>query len=184
MLVGIDPVTFQQLTAHGMHSEFPFPRRYDAEVIDHLRRAGAKVIAMDMEFTHQTDTSDDNALIEAVGRASGKIVLGTTEVGAGGSNGILGGGSLLHELGARPAELRFPEDSDGVIRRFAHSYNDLSSLAVVAAEIATGHRVAASLFKGGTLPIDFAGPPGTVNELSYWSVLTTTSRRALCAERL
>ncbi|HEV7936689.1 MAG TPA: adenylate/guanylate cyclase domain-containing protein [Solirubrobacteraceae bacterium] len=171
LLVGIDPDTFQELTNHGMKSEFPFPRRYDAEVIDHLRLAGAKVIAMDMEFTHQTDPNDDNALIEAIGRAHGKTVLATTEIGKDGSNGILGGGNLLDELGARPAEVILPEDSDGTTRRFAFSYSGLRSFAVVAAEASTGHPVSASLFKGGTLPIDYVGPPGTVKEIPYWSVL-------------
>jgi adenylate cyclase len=171
VLVGIDPITFQELTNHGMKSEFPFPRRYDAEVIDHLRLAGAKVIAMDMEFTHQTDPNDDNALIEAIGRAHGKTVLATTEVGKDGSNGILGGGDLLDELGARPAEVILPEDSDGTIRRFAYSYSGLHSFAVVAAEAGSDHHVHASLFSGGTLPIDYAGPPGTVKEISYWTAL-------------
>src|SRR6202046_2973990 len=171
VLVGIDPVTFQELTNHGMKSEFPFPRRYDAEVIDHLRLAGAKVIAMDIEFTHQTDPSDDNALIEAIGRAHGKTVLATTEVGKDGSNGILGGGDLLDELGARPAEVILPEDSDGTIRRFAYSYSGLHSFAVVAAETGSAHHVLASLFNGGPLPIDYAGPPGTVKEISYWTAL-------------
>src|SRR6202034_4773257 len=170
-MVGIDPITFQELTNHRMHSEFPFPRHYDAEVIDHLRVAGAKTIAMDMEFTHPTDESDDDALFEAIGQAHGKVVLGTTEVGEGGSTLILGGNEHLHEVDAQPAEVRLPEDSDGVIRRFAYSYEGLGSFAVVTVETTTGHRVPASLFKGGTMPIDFAGPPGTVNEISYWSVL-------------
>jgi adenylate cyclase len=177
VLVGIDPSTFQELTNHHMHSEFPFPRHYDAEVIDHLRVAGAKVIAMDMEFTHPTDEEDDDALFEAVGRAHGKVVLGTTEVGKAGSTLILGGNEHLHEVGARPAEVRLHEDSDGTIRRFEYSYEDLGSFAVVTAETATGHHVRRSLFKGGTLPIDFAGPPGTVNEISYWSVLRNNFSR-------
>ena len=45
--------------------------------IDRLRRAGAKAIAMDMEFTHETDPAEDNELIEAIARAHGKAVLGT-----------------------------------------------------------------------------------------------------------
>lgn len=172
VLVGIDPITFQELTNRHRPSEFPFPRRYDAEVIDHLRQAGAKVIAMDMEFTHPTDERDDNALFEAIGRANGKVVLGATEVGRGGSTLILGGNEHVHEAGARPAEVRLSEDSDGVIRHFAYAYNGLGSFAVVTAEVATGHPVPAATFKGSTLPIDFAGPPSTVHELPYWKVLT------------
>src|ERR1700722_6504387 len=174
VIVGIDPSTFQELTNRHMRSEFPFPRHYDAEVINHLRLAGAKVIAMDMEFTHPTDESDDDALFEAIGQAHGRGVLATTEVGKDGTTLILGGNEHLREVGARPAEVRLSEDSDGTIRRFAYSYEGLGSFALVTAETATEHRVSASLFKGSTQPIDFVGPPGTVDQLSYWNVLRNT----------
>ena len=80
VLVQIDNATLQQLRSAGLHSEFPFPRRYDATVIDRLRKAGARAIALDLEFTHETDVRDDNALIEAIGRAHGKTVLAAAEV--------------------------------------------------------------------------------------------------------
>ena len=52
----IDNATLQQLARmRSLHSEFPFPRRYDATVIDRLRSAGARTIALDLEFTHETD---------------------------------------------------------------------------------------------------------------------------------
>ena len=71
-LVEIDNATLQELARRGLHSEFPFPRAYDARVIDRLREAGAKVIAIDLQFTQPTDEADDNALIESIGRAHGK----------------------------------------------------------------------------------------------------------------
>jgi len=171
VLVAIDPATFQQLTSAKLHSEFPFPRRYDAQVIDHLRLAGAKAIVMDLEFTHETDVRDDNALIEAIGRAHGKTALAALEVDSHGATDVLGGGNLLRELGARAADARLSEDSDGVVRRFAYAYNTLPSLAVVAAETAIGRPIAAARFGGGTLPIDFAGPPETVKSIPYSQVL-------------
>jgi len=171
VLVAIDPATFQELTSRGLHSEFPFPRRYDAAVIDHLRRAGAKVIAVDIEFTHETDAPDDNALIEAVGRARGKVVLAALEVASDGATDVLGGGNLLRELGARAADARLTLDSDGVVRRFAYSYNDLHSFAVATAEAASGRPIPASRFEDGTLPIDFAGGPETVRSIPYSRVL-------------
>ena len=76
VLVGIDDVTFNEL---GLR--WPFPRRLHAQVIDRLRKAGAKVIAYDIQFTEQTDAADDNALVTAVGRA-GNVVLSTTAVDA------------------------------------------------------------------------------------------------------
>jgi adenylate cyclase len=171
VLVQIDNATFQQLTNAGKQSEWPFPRRYDAAVIDRLRRAGAKTIAIDIEFSHPTDEADDNDLIEAIGRAHGKIVLAATEVGANGSNGLLGGGGLVKELGARAAAAILTTDSDGSVRRFAYSVHGLRTFGVVTAEVARKRAIPASLFSNGTLPIDFVGPPETVASISYSKVL-------------
>jgi adenylate cyclase len=172
VLVAIDPATFQELTNRNMSSEFPFPRRYDAEVIEHLREDGAKVIAMDIEFTHRTDPRDDDALAEAITLAHGKTVLGTTEVAKGGITGIFGGEpELLRELGTRPAEVRFQPDIDGSIRDFEYSYNDLHSFAVVTAELATGRPIPASRFENGSLPIDYVGPAETIRSIPYSNVL-------------
>jgi adenylate cyclase len=171
VVVEIDNATLQELARHHLHSEFPFPRAYTARVIDRLRQDGAKVIAVDMQFTQETDPRDDNALIEAVGRAHGKIVLATTEVGAHGSTDVLGGNQLLAQIGARPASARLTLDTDGVIRRFSHADRGLGSFAVVGAETATHRSVPASRFAGGTLPIDFPGPPRTIKSVSYSKVL-------------
>jgi adenylate cyclase len=171
VLVLIDNATFQEMTRLRLHSEFPFPRRYDAELIDRLRRAGAKTIALDLEFSRETDPRDDNALIEAIGRARKRVVLAAAEVGAGGQTRVLGGGDLPAKLGARVAEVLLTVDSDGAVRRFAHSYNGLPSFAVAVAETASGRHVSASSFEDGTLPIDYAGPPGTIRAISFSRVL-------------
>jgi adenylate cyclase len=171
VLVGIDNASLEEMRNRGLAAEFPFPRRYDAQVINHLRLAGAKVIAIDIEFAQETDVADDNALIEAVASAHGKMVLASSVVGKGGSTPTLGGNEHIRELGGRAGEVILPEDSDGVVRRFAYSYSGLRSFPVVAVELATGHSIPASRFGGGTLPIDFAGPPGTVNEIPYSKVL-------------
>jgi adenylate cyclase len=171
VLVEIDNATLQEFVRRHMHSEFPFPRRYDAQVIDRLRRAGARTIALDLEFTHETDPRNDNALIEAIGRAHGKTVLAASEVEPGGRTDVLGGPGLLRELGARAAEVRLTVDSDGVTRRFAYAYNGLHSFPVVTAETASGRAIRASRFERGSLPIDFVGPPETVRSISYSRVL-------------
>jgi adenylate cyclase len=171
VLLEIDNATLQEFTRLHKRSNFPFPRRYDAVVIDRLRLAGARTIAIDLEFSHETDERDDNALIEAIGRARGKTVLAATEVEARGRTDVLGGGNLVHELGARTAEARLTVDSDGSTRRFGYSYNSLHSFPVVTAEIATGRPIPGARFEGGTLPIDFAGPTETISSVSFWRVL-------------
>ena len=152
VLVPIDNATVQDFR-QANRGQFPFRRRYDAEVIDRLRRAGAKTIAVDLEFTQQTDVADDNALIEAIGRAHGKVVLAASEVEPGGRTDVLGGPSLLRELGARAADVRLRKgkevDTDGVVRRLGYSYNGLRSFPVATAEVFTGRRIAPSLFEAG-----------------------------------
>ena len=172
VVVGIDLATLHEAPRFGQRQAFPLPRRDDARVIDALRRAGARAIALDLEFSTPTDTADDNALIESLARAHGKAVLATTNVEPGGRTQLLGGEGLLREIGARPAEVRVVQDPDGVVRRFAYSYRGLHSLAVAAVEAARARAVTRSRFSGdGTAPIDFDGPPETVKFVSFMDVL-------------
>jgi adenylate cyclase len=166
VFVAIDPATSQEL-----RTNFPFPRRYDAKVIDNLRRAGARTIAVDIDFSHETDPRDDLALYEAVKRAYGKTVLAATEVGAHGYTEVLGGPQNLKEAGARAGEDHFTTDPDGVVRRFAGSYNDLGSFPVVAWEVFTHNRISRSRFAAGPLPIDYVGPEESFQVISYAKVM-------------
>jgi adenylate cyclase len=171
VLVGIDINTQQELRDHQMASEFPLPRRYDTRVIDNLRRAGAKVIAVDIEFSHPFGSEQEtDELFEAIARTDGKAVLSTVEVEAGGRTEIFGG--HLPETGSRAADARLVPDSDGSIRRFEYAYHDLHSFAVAAAELQTGHPIPVSRFETGSLPIDYVGPSKTVRAISFYSVLS------------
>ncbi len=166
VFVKIDSPTFQAL-----HHNFPFPRSWDARVIDNLRRAGARTIAFDVEFAHPTDESQDIALYEAISRAHGKTVLAATEVGLRGENEILGGFNNQAAVGTRVAEDHLLSDSDGGVRRMAVSASGLRSFGVVAAEVFSGRPVPASWFSGGSLPIDYAGPSGTFRSISFSRVM-------------
>jgi CHASE2 domain-containing sensor protein len=173
VLVKIDESTFNYLRDHHLHARWPFPRRYDARVIDRLDRAGAKVIAVDVQFTEPSNRADDNALIRAVDRAGG-VVLSTSEVGPHGTTAVLGGESALHRLGARAANTSAIPDSDGVLRNTRYSIAGLTSFAVAVAEAETGRPLHPSLFGGPRhpVPIDYAGPPGTFTAISYSRVLS------------
>jgi adenylate cyclase len=172
VLVQIDPATLQKLREHHTYSEFPFPRAYEARVIDHLRESGAKVIAMDMQFTQPTDPTDDQDLAEAIERAHGKVILAASEVAGDGETKVIGEDHGRNELGARAASDVEIVDTDGEIRRLGYATNGLRSFPVATTEVATGRRIASSLFSSGSLPIDFAGPPGTLNHESFYNVLT------------
>ena len=138
VLVGIDGHVLQELRNRQLPSQFPFPRRYDAEAIDHLRRAGAKVIVLDIEFTHPTRqrTRRRRAVRSDRTERTGKPCLGRSKSHTSGRTEVLGGPEHLREAGARAADVGCPEDSDGSIRRFDYAYNGLHSFAVVASELA------------------------------------------------
>ena len=163
--VRIDEATFDQLGV-----QWPFPRRMHAVVIDRLRRAGATVIAYDVQFTERTGKRQDAALMAAVYRARGRIVLATAEVNQYGESGIFGGEEILRQLGARSGNALLPLDVDGVNRRVPSAVDGLPSLAVAVAEKRLGHRVPTGDFDDGPAWIDFRGPPGTVPGLSFADV--------------
>ncbi len=165
VVVGIDAKTF------GEVQRFPFSRTLHARVIDRIRRAGAKVIVYDVQFTEPSgDDAADNALVEAADRAS-RIVFSTTEIGERGSSNVFGGDDVLREIGARAGSGNLPNDPGGVIRRFAYDDLGLRAFAVVAAELASGERVARGEFAGdGTAWIDYPGPPRTITTVSFGDV--------------
>jgi adenylate cyclase len=166
VIVDIDAATFQALD-----EPWPIPRSLHARVIDRVRRAGASVIAYDVQFTERTDVSEDNALIAAVGRARDRIVLGTTEVTEAGETAVLGGEPTLRKLGAVAGSMLFPVDADGANRRLVYEVERLKTMAVASAELPTGEPVSRDRLDGDGEWIDFRGPPGTVPTVSFSDVL-------------
>ena len=162
VVVAIDDVTFNELGV-----QWPFPRSLHAKVIDAVVADGAEAVAYDVQFTEETSPREDTALIEAVERARGKVVLAATEVDEQGRTAVFGGDDVLRAIGARPGNALLPSDSGGVIRRIPHTIENLETLAVAATEVATGRPVDRAEFPAGGAWIDFAGPPGTLATVSF-----------------
>ena len=166
-VVAIDDRTFNELGV-----QWPFPRGLHGEVIDRLRQAGARVIAYDVQFTEPTTIKEDDALIGAIARARGKVVLATTEVGAGGTTRVLGGDSVLRQVGARPGYTELGPNLGDVVRQFRVLTRGLRNFAVVSVEAATGEAVELSTLGGDRTPwIDYRGPPETIPTYSFSQVL-------------
>lgn len=98
VLVNVDDVTFGELRLR-----WPFPRSVHAQLVDRLRRAGARAIVYDVQFTEPTTPREDDVLIAAVARAH-NVVLSTTEVDPAGRSNVLGGEPVLRRIGARAAQ--------------------------------------------------------------------------------
>lgn len=164
-VVAVDSKSFQEI-----NQTWPFPRRYEARVIDRLHRAGARVIAVDIQFTEPTDNADDQALANSIYNA-GNVVLTTDSVNAKGQSNILGGDSVLRQLHAGWGISSVRPDGDGVYRRVYYWLSGARTFAVAAASRALGRPVGRASFpRGASAPIDFAGPPGRVNTYSFSDV--------------
>jgi len=178
VIVGVDSQTLAEFQAEShktngrFKSEWPFPRRYHAQVIYNLLKAGAKHIAIDIQFTQQTDPTDDDDLAYAIKKA-GHVVLATTSVGPHGTTDVFGGAAVLETLGhAVAADAENIIDTDGIFRRMQYSYQGLETFGTAIAAETMGKPVSPKLFGGATtpVPIDYAGPPGTVPSISYYKV--------------
>jgi CHASE2 domain-containing sensor protein len=166
---GIVILAFDDRSFSVLRHQWPFPRRWDARVIDTLDADGARAIAVDVQFTEPSDPADDNALFASVARA-GHVVLATTEVARAGQTDVLGGSANLRAADATAAAANMPASGDGVIRRYPLQLLGLPSFAAATAR-AAGHPVAASSFDHDTALIDFRGPPGTVRTVSFADVM-------------
>lgn len=168
VVVAIDDQTFGDL---GNGVQWPFPRSFHGRLIDQILRQQPRTIVYDIQFTEPTLPAEDNALIDAVVRAKGRVVLATTEVDEKGNSNVFGGEDVLREIGARSGNAVFQSDPSGVIRRVPYASDGLKSLSVVAAELAGGRPVPASALGGKRAWIDYAGRPGTLRTVSFSQVL-------------
>lgn len=165
VVVKVDDVTFAELRLR-----WPFPRSVHAQLVDRLRRAGARAIVYDVQFTEPTTPREDNALIGAVARAH-NVVLSTTEVDQHGRSNVLGGDAILRRIGAHAAQANLSPDPDGVIRHVPYGLGGLDSIAVATSAMVTGRAVNRASFPKNSAWIDYAGPPGTIPSFSFSRVL-------------
>ncbi|MBI5107050.1 MAG: adenylate/guanylate cyclase domain-containing protein [Solirubrobacterales bacterium] len=164
-------VAIDEDSLRRLHQRWPLPRGRHADAIDALRRAGAQAIVYDVQFTEPSDDpAQDDRLVAAVDRAD-RVVLATTEVTTGGGTLVLGGDDVVREVGARTGHGYVRDDPDGTLRRMSYSFDGLPTLAVAAAEAATGRRVDPARFDGTDALIDYAGPPGTVPTYAFADLL-------------
>ena len=188
VIVAIDAQTFQALG-----ERWPFTHDIHAAVIDRLRRDGAKVIAMDIQFSEPSNTDDESfKMLDAIHRA-GNVVASTTEVDR------LGNGNafnyyeppkkvlesrepqainryLERELRVHIAVGNLPTDPGGTLRRVPYADTGLKSFAITTAEQATGRRIDLDSLGGDHGQIDFFGPPGTFKQVEYSDVRLGNTR--------
>ena len=148
---------------------WPFTRHYHAQAIRNLAKAGAAVIAYDVQFTTLSRSPDaDDALIRATRSAAPRVVMATTAVDPGGKTLIFGGADGLRFSRATPSYSGFEADADGVTRHMKDAEEGLVTFPIAAAQIKAGHPINAP--PGNSAWIDFAGPPETMRAISFIDV--------------
>ena len=168
VIVAVDDVSFGDLRLRFQE----WPRTYHARVLRNLDRAGARAVIYDFQFTEpSSDQRHDLALYEAAGAAR-PVIFATTEVEEGGGTAVFGSDAAtsarnLRHIGAGVGQGLLPVDGGGVIRRMAYSLNGLRSLGVVAAEAVGRQPISLPLGQTDTAWIDYAGPPGTIDTVSF-----------------
>jgi len=186
VVVRIDDITFDQL-----NTRWPFPRSYHARVIDRIMRDRPRAIGYDIQFTEPTTPADDsaaaaqraadedNALIDAVARARGRVVLATTEVDEQGRTNVFGGDEVLRAIGARAGSALLETEKGLVIREIAYEINELKAFGIVTAEVALGRTIPRSALADDPVWIDYLGPPDTVRSVSFSRVLRGQAPRGV-----
>jgi putative nucleotidyltransferase with HDIG domain len=155
-VVAIDDATFSDFRQHA----WPFPRSWHADVLDELRRLGARKVIYDIQFSEGTTPKQDFALYDAVQRFPG-TVLAATETDAHGRVNIFGGEANVRAAHAVTGMAQFPTSTGGIISRIESARSGHATLAVAAAE-SLGHHVDPAAFPEGGAWIDFRGGPGTI----------------------
>jgi adenylate cyclase len=165
-------VSIEDRTITGEGRTWPMDRRRHAKVLTALNKAGAKVIAYDVQFTEPSgfedeDVEADNAIVEATRAAAPKVVMATTEVDEQGKTSIFGGGEGLEYSKATPGNSNYAPDDDGRIRRMAFKIDGLKTFPIAAAEKMVGHRITSPPGVGALAWIDYPGPAATIPYISF-----------------
>jgi adenylate cyclase len=146
-------------------------------VIRNLTKAGAKVIAYDVQFTEQTDQADDNALILAT-RAHPHMVMATTNVNVDGTTRVFGGEEGLAFSRATAGDSNYVNDSDGRIRHLALKLEGIQTFPLVAVRAFRADRAhrlgTVDLPSGNSEWIDFKGTTPSVHRISFYDVYKNT----------
>jgi PAS domain S-box-containing protein len=114
VVVAIDARSLQQMPV------WPWPRSWHAVVIDKLRAAGARQIAIDVDFSSQSTKAEDDALSAALARAGDSVILPVFEQTVDQRNNVVATAPLKQfSRYARIASANIYPDSDGIVRHMA-----------------------------------------------------------------
>ena len=160
VVVEIDAPSLRQIAV------WPWPRSTHATVIDKLREAGARQIAIDIDFSATSTPDEDDALAAALARTDGNVILPVFEQG---SQSAVTSTAPLPQFAAhtRIASANIRPDSDGIVRRLARV--ELWSGALVPSMAAAAAGLEPT--EMGRYYVDFGIAADKIKTVSYFKVL-------------
>ena len=175
VVVAIDARSLQEMPV------WPWPRSWHATLIDKLREAGARQIAIDIDFSAASSKAEDDALEAALARAGGNVILPVFEQ-SGGARASVTSTAPLPQFAAhtRIASANIYPDSDGIVRRLARVELWSGSLVPSMAAAAAGLQPSAM----GRYYVDFGIAAGQIKTVSYVDVLRGTVDPSLFAGKI
>jgi adenylate cyclase len=166
LIVGIDEHSFQELK-----TAWPWPRSYHAKIIRKLKAAGARLIVFDVLFAEPNNPEDDQLFAQAI-KEAGNVILATTME-------FSESAQVARQILVQPFEpfrqaalglglTLVTPDGDGIVRRFRCHLGNEETLPEAVVRAYQPH---------SAIPphlcnlINFTGPPGHINTVSYSRVL-------------
>jgi diguanylate cyclase (GGDEF)-like protein/PAS domain S-box-containing protein len=165
VLVEIDASSLQRL------HNWPWPRRYHAQLLDRLREAGADSVFYDVDFSSLSDPQDDALLAQALSRYEPRRIMlpAFIQPGHSLSEGELVAAVPLPELRAHSTlvSVNLQPDSDGLVRRIPGSWRRDGIVAIPAGVLMSGRND----YFDRPVRIDFSIDPAVFARYSFADVL-------------
>ena len=173
VIVAIDEPSFQKIG-----TQWPWPRKYHARLINNLKNAGAKVIAFDIMFAEPSKFPNDDEVFAKALKDAQNVVLGQ-------SISQVQREDYVQLLMVNPVEklanscagiglLNFMPDDDGIIRHVRKEMNGYPTFAYIIAKLwlKNSQKKQNNLeINNNFYLINYSGPSGTIKTVSYYQVL-------------
>jgi adenylate cyclase len=181
VIVAIDEPSLAEIS-----KQWPWPRSIHAQLIEQLKKAGAKVIGFDILFTERSQPDEDRAFGRAMHEAR-NVVLLSEQV-------IINDPLFRHTIRVDPIEpfkevavvglSSLPIDPDGTVRRARLGFPDIPGFAVQVVRVymadqafqqtktqPPGGKRREWLDPSKEVLLNYLGPPRTVRTVSYYQAL-------------
>lgn len=154
--------------------QWPWPRRFHAQLIDNIYRSGAKIVALDIVFAEASDPENDKALKDALTRHPQTVLASyydTAQTSLFKRETLIVPHPDICPHGTRTGYINMPVNEGGLIRRVKLHTQDQVCLSMAVYEGLTHRKIDPGIQE---LQINFAAPPGAFKTVSYYQAFDSS----------